>query len=88
MKADRGGVGKTAVVGIKDRKTNWIVARVVPNTKKPTLQNYIRENVGPEAEKYTDNHNAYNGLEKRKSVNYSLVEYVKGKIHTNGIESF
>ena len=29
----RGAVGKTAVAGIKDRRTNQVVARVVPNTK-------------------------------------------------------
>ncbi len=88
LNAGRGGVGKTAVVGIKDRKTNKIVAKVVPNVRKPTLQNYIKANVSEEAEKFTDNNSAYNGLENRKSVNHSVGEYVRGRIHTNGIESF
>ena len=84
----RGPVGKTAVVGIKDRDTNMVVAKVVPNTKKPTLQEYIHENVDPEADKFTDNNTAYSGLEKRESVNHSIGEYVRGRVHTNGIESF
>ena len=88
LKSGRGGVGKTAVVGIKDRKTNKVVAKVVPDTKKPTLQGFIGEQVNPDAEKFTDNNTAYNGLEKRESVNHSIGEYVKGRVHTNGIESF
>ncbi|MCY3627264.1 MAG: IS1595 family transposase [Gammaproteobacteria bacterium] len=88
LKKGRGGVGKTAVVGIKDRKTNKVVARVVPNVKKPTLQGFIGEQVNPSAEKFTDNNTAYNGLANRESVNHSIGEYVKGRVHTNGIESF
>ena len=88
LKSGRGGVGKTAVVGIKDRKTNKVVARVVPNVKKPTLQGFIGEQVNPSAEKFTDNNTAYNGLANRESVNHSIGEYVKGRVHTNGIESF
>lgn len=88
LKSGRGGVGKTPIVGIKDRKTNKVVARVVPNVKKPTLQGFIGEQVNPSAEKFTDNNTAYNGLENRESVNHSIGEYVNGRIHTNGIESF
>ncbi|MDE2674466.1 MAG: IS1595 family transposase [Paracoccaceae bacterium] len=84
----RGPVGKTAVIGIKDRDTNMVVAKVVADVKKPTLQGYIHENVNPEADKFTDNNTAYSGLEKRQSVNHSIGEYVRGKVHTNGIESF
>ena len=33
----RGAVGKTVVVGMKDRETNEVRAEVVPDTTKPTL---------------------------------------------------
>ena len=36
--AGRGAVGKTAVVGIKDRETKNVRAKVVESTDKPTLQ--------------------------------------------------
>ena len=38
IKAGRGTVGKTAVVGAKDRKTNKIAAKVVKGTDTKTLQ--------------------------------------------------
>lgn len=37
LRAGRGTVGKTAVVGIKDRETNQVKAEVVPSTNKATL---------------------------------------------------
>lgn len=39
---------------------------------------------------YTDEHKSYNDLYRynRQSVNHSRKEYVRGEIHTNGIESF
>jgi len=84
----RGTVGKTAIVGVKDRKTNRVVAKAVSNVKKETLQGFVKENVDPEAELFTDSNTACNGLENRESVNHSIGEYVRGRIHTNGIESF
>ena len=43
--AGHGAVGKAAVVGIKDRRTNKASATAVQSTGKPTLQGFIRENV-------------------------------------------
>ena len=37
LNAGRGPVGKAAVVGAKDRKTNRVAARVVENTDRETL---------------------------------------------------
>ena len=84
----RGVKGKTYITGIKDRKTNEVRAKVIPDLKRDTLLNFVAENVGPDAEVYTDEAPAYNPLPNRQSVNHSHMEYVKGDIHTNGIESF
>ena len=85
----RGPGGKAVVVGIKDRKTNKIVAKPVPNRSKEELQGFIGSNVTPEAKVYTDDHRSYIGLPyDHESVNHSVGEYVKGMAHTNGIESF
>jgi len=85
----RGAVGKTAVVGMKDRETNKINASVVRNTDAVTLQNFVAENADEKAKVYTDGARAYDGLPfDHESVNHSVSEYVNGMAHTNGIESF
>ncbi len=87
-KAGRGPVGKTAVVGIKDRDTNTVKATVVEHTDAPTLQGFVNENREEGAKVYTDEHRSYEGLENHESVKHSVSEYVKDQAHTNGIESF
>ena len=84
----RGPVGKTAVVGAKDRATNRVKARVVKQTDRPTLQRFVRASTEDGAKVYTDDAAAYNGLENHETVKHSVSEYVNGMAHTNGIESF
>ena len=89
--AGRGAVGKTAVVGIRDRETNEVRAEVVTDTTGETLQGFVRENVEPGATVYTDEHRSYTGLRRdfdHEAVNHSVGEYVDGMAHTNGMESF
>ena len=84
----RGPVGKTAVVGAKDRETNQVAATVVEKTDAPTLQGFVKEHTDSKATVYTDNASAYDGLPfNHETVAHSLSEYVKGDVHTNGIES-
>ena len=84
----RGAVGKTAVVGAKDRATNRVSAAVVENVDQPTLQGFVAENVEPGTKVYTDDHGGYEGLLNHETVRHSVKEYVNGQAHTNGIESF
>ena len=84
----RGPVGKTAVVGAKDRASNQVSAEVVDRTDKPTLQGFARSRMADGAEVFTDNAKAYRGLPNHQSVRHSVSEYVNGKAHTNGVESF
>ena len=84
----RGAVGKTAVVGAKDRDTNRVSARVVTHTDRATLQGFVAEHVTPEADVFTDEASAYDGLPNRHAIRHSAGQYVNGRIHTNGIESF
>ena len=81
-------VGKTAVVGAKDRQTNRVSAAVIDNVDQPTLQGFVAENVEPGAKVYTDDHGGYVGLPNHETVRHSVKEYVNGQAHTNGIESF
>ena len=84
----RGPVGKTAVVGAKDRATNRVAARVVDDTTGRTLQGFVSDSAKPGAKVYTDEALAYDSVPNREAVRHSLREFVRGEVHTNGIESF
>ena len=84
----RGPIGKTAVVGAKDRKTGHVAAQVVTRTDAATLQGFVKTHVADGAEVYTDEARAYQGLPNHSSVRHSVGEYVDRHIHTNNVESF
>ena len=87
--AGRGAVGKVAVVGIKDRETKQVRAQVVEHTDKPTLQGFVIDHTAPDATVYTDEASAYEGLPMaHDAVKHSIKEFVRGQVHTNGMESF
>ena len=76
----RGAVGKTAVVGPKDRATNRVAARSVEATDAPTLQGFIGEHAAPGATVYTDEASAYQGMPfEHEAVTHSVGEYVRGQ---------
>ena len=83
-------LGKTAVHGILDRDERKIRAAVVPDVKRETLQNAILNQVEFGAKLYSDDAVAYNELASLYAhdvVNHAQ-EYVKGRVHTNGLENF
>ena len=84
----RGPAGKIAVAGIKDRASNQVQAAVVPNTKSETLIRFIMKYVSPGTKIYTDDALTYHVLQNHETVKHSVGEYVRGKAHTNGVESF
>lgn len=84
----RGPAGKTAVVGARDRETNQVAAKVVTSTDKPTLQGFVKDHADNDATVYTDDAKVYESLPfDHDSVKHSVSEYVRGAVHTNGIES-
>jgi transposase-like protein len=83
---------KTIVMGMLNRETRQIRAKVIPNVKRETLQAEILKNVGFNAHVFTDSHVGYEGLDKVKNFTHRTVnhmnEYVNGRVHTQGIENF
>lgn len=85
---------KAAVMGILER-SNGVVpsrvhARVIKDANAKVLQRIIRENVEPGSQLMTDSLLSYRGLSAdyiHQHVNHA-VEYVRGTVHTNGIENF
>ena len=89
LRQGRGTVGKTAVAGVKDRETNQVDAAVVEKVDGPTLTTFVHNRTKPGATVYTDEATAYNRLNRRhEAVAHGVGEYVRGKAHTNGMESF
>ena len=92
LNAGRGPVGKTAVVGAKDRETGRVAARVIAEVDGATLNSFVDQHAATEAEVYTDGSTCYKGRENHESVAHSAGEYVKylegATVHTNGVESF
>ena len=89
--AGRGPVGKAPVVGVKDRASNWVAARPVPDTASKTLAAVVSEAAVGGATVYTDDAGAYKRLASlgyvHAAVAHSAGEWVRGDVHTNGIES-
>jgi transposase-like protein len=80
---------KTAVMGILERGGR-VRATVVSNRKKSTLQTEVRKHVEAGAALYTDALLSYEGLEGDYAhmVVDHAVQYVDGRVHTNGLENF
>jgi transposase-like protein len=81
----------TIVMGMLDRDSRQVRAQVVPNVKRETLQNAILEQIEKGSTVYTDQAPAYDNLAAREYVHETvnhLQEYVRGEIHTQGIENF
>ena len=75
-------------MGAKDRRTKRVAAKVIRSTDQLTLQGFVEKHAAPGATVYTDDASAYEGLPfNHATVKHSLSEYVKGDVHTNGIES-
>ena len=83
--------GKTAVVGMIDRDTGRVAAEVIPNAKRKTLRPFAEKHLCPEGTLYSDSaavYKAFGWQGRHEIVNHDKREYVRGDVHTNGIESF
>ncbi len=84
---------KAAVLGILERGSKATGSRVrtkiVDNTRKKALQPEIREHVLAGSALFTDALKSYQGMtEFQHEVVDHAVEYVRGEVHTNGLENF
>jgi|SRR5271156_3922015 len=87
----RGTFGKAIVMGMLERETRKVRAKVIPNVKRETLQNEILNEIDNNSTVYTDGATGYDDLALKgfvhETVNH-LDEYVRGEVHTQGIENF
>lgn len=87
----RGPVGKTAVLGIRERRGGRIVAKPIENRTIQNIHGEIFANVEYGSQLYSDDHIVYQDLDglfyRHDSVNHSAGEYARGPVSTNSIES-
>ena len=82
--------GKTPVMGMFDRNTREVRAKVVPNTRRETLQTEIFNGINFGSRIYSDQAVAYDSLKANyihETVSHAD-EYVRGQVHTNCLENF
>lgn len=82
---------KAAVFGMLDREMRRVRAKVIPNVKRETLQAEILNAIERKSVVYTDRFTAYDNLAESDFVHDAVnhvQEYVRGKVHTQGIENF
>jgi transposase-like protein len=81
--------GKALVMGVLERGGK-IKTAVVPNQSRKVLQGEVRKHVKAGAALYTDKMHSYIGLspEYLHQIVDHAVEYVRGRVHTNGLENF
>lgn len=89
-----GGVGKVAVMGLLERhgpdRQSRIRTQIVKNRRKRTLANEVRNNVEPGSQVFTDALRSYDDLDRdfvHQVINHAE-EYVRGQVHTNGVENY
>jgi transposase-like protein len=88
----RGGVfGKAIVAGLLDRNTKKARVKVVGNVRQYGLRTNIAENVEQGSTIYSDALKSYRNLGADGFVHEFIdhtEEYVRGRVHTNGLENF
>lgn len=85
----RGSVGKVAVMGLLERHGE-VRTKVIREADQETLHGEVKRHVEKGADLFTDGWKGYNGLDAEyvhEVINHAE-EYVRGNVHTNGIENF
>ena len=82
---------QTPVMGMLDREARKVRAHVIPRASREELQGAILANVSKGSRILTDENGAYRSLAQKEFVHETvnhMKEYVRGDVHTNGLENF
>lgn len=90
QRAGRGPVGKTAVLGMRERGGRTIAKPIEARTIQ-AIHGEIHQSVEIGSQLYTDDHIVFSDLDglffRHDAVNHSAGEYARGPVSTNSIES-
>jgi transposase-like protein len=82
-----GAMAKTIVVGMLERNGR-VKAEVVIERTKETLHGIAQKHIASGSALMTDEWGGYKGIDCQHEIINHASEYVRGLIHTNGIENF
>ena len=79
----RGAVGEIAVAGVKDRASNRVAVRPVPDTTSETLTGFIAETAEPGAGVFTDEVASCKALESQGYDHETVTHSVRVRTRRN-----
>jgi transposase-like protein len=82
---------KNPIMGMLDRESRKVRAKVVPDVKRSTLQREILNHIEKGSKVYTDGWPGYDNLAAQEYIHETVnhvEEYVRGQVHTQGIDNF
>lgn len=83
--------GKAVVAGLLERHSKKARVKVLPNTRQFHVRTNVKENVEKGSAVYTDSLKSYANLPADGFIHDFVdhtEQYVKGRVHTNGLENF
>lgn len=84
-----GGAGKTIVLGMLERGGK-VVTHVIKNPTRKTMVKHLTRHIDGYSALFTDGHRGYDdmGFYFQHQIVDHAVEYVRGNVHTNGMENY
>ena len=84
--------GKAVVVGARSRDRK-VTATVIDDTSRVVLHEFVHDHIRDGSTVYTDGAEGYKGVGAGHDLDHAAVchsvgEYVRGEVHTNGMQSF
>lgn len=83
--------GKTVVLGLLQRDGE-VRAAVAPNRSKRHIEHHLNQHLAQDATLMTDEFQVYGMCAAESKIAHQIIEhlagYVRGRVHTNGIENF
>ena len=87
-----GGFTKEMVFGVRDRHSDTVAVRHLPDHPNRSLNRPVRDVAASGARVFTDGSRRYNDLERfgfrHERVSHNAGEYVRGEVSTNGMENY
>ncbi len=83
----RGRGSQTPVIGARERETGRVTAKRLQAVDTPIVEEWLENTISEQAKLFTDGASVYKNRTDGV-VYHNRKEYVRGDVHTNGIESF